>query len=287
MIKCIASDMDGTLLTATQEITAENRDAIKKAQALGVEVIIATGRSYQEARFALDEAEIKCPIICVNGAEVRTAEGKIVSSNPLDKGVAKQVSDVLTKTGNIYYEVYTNEGTFTTDAEKAVSIMVDIVLSANPEHNPEEVLQIAKKRESEGLFQTIKSYDELFEDDRYEIYKLLAFSWESDKLAAAQESLSEIYGIAVSSSGHENLEITSETAQKGIALEAFVNQRNISLLETMAIGDNFNDVSMFKRVGRSVAMENAIEAIKEQCDFVTASNEESGVAKAILEVLRA
>lgn len=49
MIKCIAIDMDGTLLTSTQEITKENREAIKEAQDKGVEVVIATGRAYEEA----------------------------------------------------------------------------------------------------------------------------------------------------------------------------------------------------------------------------------------------
>lgn len=285
MIKCIASDMDGTLLNATHQVTAENIEAIKRAQAEGIEVLIATGRSYQEARFALDEAEIECPIICVNGAEVRTAQGEILSSNPLAKDKARVIANKLSEIENIYYEVYTNEGTFTTDPEKAVSIMVDIVLSANPEHDRDEVYESAKQRLTNGLFHTVESYEPLFTNDRYDICKLLVFSFDEKQLAAARQALTDISGIDVSSSGLENLEITSESAQKGIALEAFVRERNITLLETMAIGDNYNDLSMLTRVGRSVAMGNAMDDIKAQCDFVTASNEESGVAKAIFEVL--
>jgi Cof subfamily protein (haloacid dehalogenase superfamily) len=284
MIKCIASDMDGTLLTATQKITDKNIEAIKAAQEKGVEVVIATGRSYFEASFVLEEAGISCPIICANGAEVRAADGKVVSSNPLDKDLAKKAAYILIQ-NNVYFEVYTNQGTYTVDEDRGVSIIVDIFLSGNPEADIDEVTKAAEERFKKGLVHKVNSYDELFNHEEHQIYKLLAFSFEPDFLASAKEDLLQLEGMAVSSSGDENLELTSVNAQKGIALEAFVKEKGISLLETMAIGDNYNDLSMFKRAGRSVAMGNADEIIKAQCDAVTSTNEDSGVAKAIWEVL--
>lgn len=285
MIKCIASDMDGTLLTATQKITPENLEAIKAAQEKGVEVVIATGRSYFEASFVLDEAGISCPIICANGAEVRAPDGKVVSSSPLDKVLAKKAAYILVQ-NNVYFEVYTNQGTYTIDEDRGVSIIVDIFLSGNPEADIDEVTKAAEERFIKGLVHKVNSYDELFNSDEHQIYKLLAFSFEPDFLVSAKEDLLKLEGMAVSSSGDENLELTSVNAQKGIALEAFVKEKGISLLETMAIGDNYNDLSMFKRAGRSVAMGNADDIIKAQCDVVTSANEESGVAKAIWEVLK-
>lgn len=284
MIKCIASDMDGTLLTATQKITDKNIEAIKAAQEKGVEVVIATGRSYFEASFVLEEAGISCPIICANGAEVRATDGKVVSSNPLDKALAKKAAYILIQ-NNVYFEVYTNQGTYTVDEDRGVSIIVDIFLSGNPEADIDEVTNAAEERFKKGLVHKVNSYDELFNHEEHQIYKLLAFSFEPDFLASAKEDLLQLEGMAVSSSGDENLELTSVDAQKGIALEAFVKEKGISLLETMAIGDNYNDLSMFKRAGRSVAMGNADEIIKAQCDAVTSTNEDSGVAKAIAEVL--
>ena len=53
----------------------------------------------------------------------------------------------------------------------------------------------------------------------------------------------------------------------------------------MAIGDNLNDESMLERAGKSVAMGNASYYIKSLCDEITDTNEESGVGKAILDVL--
>ena len=48
--------------------------------------------------------------------------------------------------------------------------------------------------------------------------------------------------------------------------------------DTIAIGDDFNDLDMFKVVGYSVAMENASENIKKVVDEITLSNDEDGVA---------
>lgn len=284
MIKCIASDMDGTLLNSSQQISVENKKAILKAQAQGIEFVVATGRSYQEATYVLAQAGLTCPVICVNGAEVRSKAGEVLSATPIDKQLAKDAAARLTEK-DVYFEVYTNQGAFTTDMDKAISILVDIVMSANPEVNKEAVIEVAGARLRDGLIHTIEDYELLFGDEDYQIYKLLAFSFDKDRLESAKESLSELDGLAVSTSGHDNLEITNEQAQKGIALESFVKGKGIDLTETMAIGDNYNDVSMLEKAGRSVAMGNADYYIKSLCDVITDTNEESGVAKAILEVI--
>lgn len=284
MIKCIATDMDGTLLNSVQQISLANKEAILKAQSQGVEVVVATGRSYQEATYVLTEAGLTCPVICVNGAEVRSKEGDVLSATPIGKPLAREVEARLTEK-DVYFEVYTNQGAFTLDPDKAVSILVDIVMSANPEANQAEIIEAAGARIRDGLIQTIEDYELLFANNQYQIYKFLVFSFDGEKLQAANQALADIEELAIASSGHENIEITHRGAQKGIALESFVKERGIDLAETMAIGDNYNDVSMFEKAGRSVAMGNANYEIKSLCDVITDTNVESGVAKAILEVI--
>jgi Cof subfamily protein (haloacid dehalogenase superfamily) len=281
MIKCMATDMDGTLLDSiSKKITSENRQAIVEAQSQGLEVVIATGRSYDEVNYLLEESGIKCPLILVNGAETRSKDGKVSSTNPLTKDQALEIAKILSDNG-IYFEVYTDQGKFTLDREKSVEIILNIVASANDHANVEEAKKFARERASR--IKEIASYDQLFDD---QVYKFLAFSFDDSELAAAAKKLEGVADIAVSSSGHSNMEITHSHAQKGVALEKFVASRGISLEETMAVGDSYNDASMFERVGRSVAMGNADEGIKAKCDFVTATNDESGVAKAIWEVLQ-
>jgi Cof subfamily protein (haloacid dehalogenase superfamily) len=284
MIKCIATDMDGTLLNSLQEISAENKQAILRAQAQGIEVVVATGRSYKQACYALEQAGLICPVICVNGAEVRSNDGGVISSVTIDKETARRIVDKLDES-DVYYEIYTSKGTFTVDVQKAMATITDIILSANPQADLEQVREAAEKWVSEGRVKPVESYQVLFEEEDCKILKFLAFSFAGNSLTTARARLEGLPDLEISSSGHENLEITHKDAQKGIALEAFVKAKGIELSETMAIGDNLNDVSMLTRVGRSVAMGNAGEYIKSICDVVTATNEESGVGKAILEIL--
>lgn len=286
MIKMIATDMDGTLLNASQVISEGNKQAILEAQSKGVQVVIATGRNYQEASFVLKQAGLSCPMVCVNGAEVRTDEGELISANAIAAIEAKVTAMKLMEHG-VYFEVYTNKGAFTNDKEKSLAVLVDIFMSANSDIDINEVMNAAEARFEQGLVHVVDDYEKLLSDEETKIYKFLAFSLEVEKLAEVRDALENMETIVVSSSGHENLEITSLDAQKGIALEAFATSQGITLKETMAIGDNYNDLSMFKRAGRSVAMGNASDVIKAQCDYTTASNVEDGVAQAIYEVLKA
>lgn len=274
--------MDGTLLTSTQEITEENREAIKYAQSKGVEVVIATGRAYEEAGDLLKDAGIITPMICANGAEIRTNEHIIVDTNPLSKELAREIAEILHK-HQVYYEVYTNRGTYTVDKTVARSLIMDIFTVSGHIKNMEEIKQAAEERLA--VIHQLDSYEELFEDDDQIIYKLLAFHFDPIVLSNVREELTELVDVAISASGKENLEITSVHAQKGIALEKFADARGIPLVETMAIGDNYNDVSMFQKAGRAVAMGNAVEDIQRQCHFVTGTNEESGVGQAIRKAL--
>ncbi|WP_367946567.1 Cof-type HAD-IIB family hydrolase [Bacillus sp. V59.32b] len=284
LVKFIASDMDGTLLNKEQKVSKENKDAIERARKEGVEVIIATGRSYQEARYALDEANIECPVICVNGAVVYTKDGAIAASNPMNPDTVKSVIRYLEGIG-IYFEVYTSDGTYTKNYEKSMATLVDILLTANPDLDPIKVTEQARERVTVSQIKSIEDYEKLFSIRELEYYKFLIFSNDFQKLGDAASGLKENTTLAVSSSGRENLEVTNRDAQKGIALERYVKDRGGSLSDTMAIGDNFNDVSMLERVGRSFAMGNAPSEIKNLCDFITDTNDENGVAKAINKVL--
>ncbi|MFD9626197.1 Cof-type HAD-IIB family hydrolase [Peribacillus muralis] len=285
MIKTIAIDMDGTLLNKMQKVTEENKQAIQKAQTEGVEVIIATGRSYVEARFALDEAGIDCPVISVNGAAVFTEDGKIATSNPMSAVTAKMVAEFLEEHG-IYFEIYTSQGIYSKDYENAISVLVDIFVTANPELGPERMRKFAEERLQLGQVTSISDYSELFSRSNVEYYKILSFSKDVQLLNQVASELNGQGEVTVTSSGRENVEIMSTAAQKGTALETYVKEKSGSMQETMAIGDNYNDVSMFERVGLSVAMGNAPLDIQKLCDEVTGKNDESGVAQAILKVLK-
>jgi len=284
MIKCIATDMDGTLVRADQSISKENIEAIKRAQQAGIEVVVATGRSYEEAMFPLKSAGIVCPVICMNGSEVRDQNGYIETSIPLDVDTYRNIHHILQEQ-DMYYELYTNQGTFSNDYEKSLSVISDILMSAGHKATYEEIVEGVKERFERGGIKLVQSYEELLQKDQIQLLKLLIFSLDKEKLQETEQRLQQFSNLAVSSSGHQNLEVTNIKAQKGVALEEFVKQKGISLKETMAMGDSYNDISMFERVGFAVAMGNAPQDIKEMCHYITDHNENHGVAKAIYKVL--
>ena len=285
MITLIATDMDGTLLNEHQEISEANKQAILDAQQQGIEVVVATGRSYEEARYVIEEAGISCEIVCANGAEVRNKQGEIIYQAGIESARAKEIASVLNDTG-IYFEIYTDRGTYTENYDMGVELIVDIFTTANPTVSEEQVRQAARERFEKGHIKLVEDYGVLFEDDSQLVYKFLVFSFDEKQLAEANEKLNELSGIAVSSSGKENIEVNSIEAQKGVALEKLLKDKGLSPENSMAMGDNLNDLSMMKVVGRPVAMGNALDQIKEFCPFITATNKEDGVAKAIQEAIK-
>jgi hydroxymethylpyrimidine pyrophosphatase-like HAD family hydrolase len=83
------------------------------------------------------------------------------------------------------------------------------------------------------------------------------------------------------SGGYNNLEITRAGTNKGIGLHRLAEILGVDPAGTMAIGDSENDLAILKAAGIGVAMGNATDALKAQADYITASNEEDGVACAI------
>lgn len=116
--------------------------------------------------------------------------------------------------------------------------------------------------------------------------KILAFASDLEKIDRAKAEISESQSLAVSSSSRGNIEITHSDAQKGIALEAIAEQLKIPMSDVMAIGDNLNDISMLEKAGYAVAMENGAPEVKEMADYITDTNENSGVGKAIIQALK-
>ncbi|MCZ0701728.1 Cof subfamily protein (haloacid dehalogenase superfamily) [Natronobacillus azotifigens] len=284
-MKVIATDLDGTLLSTTGEISSRNAQAIRKAQEAGITVIVATGRSYHAAHKPLKQAGLTCPIICLNGANIYTENGTITRSIPLSKSVSKEIL-ALCQEHQAYFELYTSRGVFSTDRKDFMKIIVNIILSSHPDVSAEEVEHRAQQRFQEDDFQFTNDFHALLEDQSLEVFKALAFSLEANGLDKIKAPFKDRDEVVVTSSGYDNAEFNHPEAQKGIALQLFLEDKNIDLADVMAIGDNYNDLSMLEIVGRGVAMGNAEQGVKNSCSFETLSNDEDGVAHAIETVLK-
>ncbi|EKU47433.1 Cof-type HAD-IIB family hydrolase [Staphylococcus massiliensis] len=285
MIKLIATDMDGTLLNAAHEITEDNINAIKFAQDNGIPVVIATGRAFYEANGPVQDTALKVPYICLNGAEVRDESFDILHTSSLNHELLQKIRNVL-NAENIYYQVYTNFGIYTEDPERDLEIYMDIARKAGQKGDEAKIRAGIQQRIDNGTLKVVDNYDQIESVPGEIIMKLLAYDADLDKIDRANRLLSESTNLAVSSSSRGNLEITHSDAQKGIALGEIADQLGIDMKHVMAIGDNRNDLSMLNRVGYPVAMNNAVEEVKDAATLVTLTNEESGVAHAIFKLLK-
>lgn len=285
MIKLIATDMDGTLLNAAHEISQENQEAIKFAQEHGITVVIATGRAFYEANTPVAETDLKVPYICLNGAEVRDETFNIMSTSHLNHSLVSKITSTLKKK-DIYYQVYTNRGIYTENPQRDLEIYIDIAERAGQKADVEKIENSIQKRIDNGTLKIVDNYDKIEDIPGELIMKILAFDSDLGKIDLVGQELAQSPNLAVSSSSRGNLEITHSDAQKGIALSTIAKQLGIDLKDVMALGDNLNDVSMLERVGYSVAMDNAAPEVKTVAKYVTDSNENSGVGKAIKKFLK-
>lgn len=284
MIKVIASDMDGTLLNSKHQISEGNIKAIKKAKELGVKFIIATGRRYEDVESFIDEHDIECEYILMNGAEYRNSNGEIQETINIDKNKVKVVLEKISKE-NLSTEIYTNKGIYTVNTkEEALEGMVNRLKQFEKVDDNEKALELAKKHSHYVNLNYIENIDEFIESD-IEVRKIITFYDDVELINRVKDELSKVEDIAVLSSFVTNIEVTNIKAQKGFILSKVIKKMGISNDEVMAAGDSFNDYSLFTEFKNAFAMENAIPEIKELANNITDTNDNDGVAKAIYKVL--
>ena len=284
MIKLIASDMDGTLLNEKHKIDKETVVAIKKAEEAGIVFAISTGREYETVESVLKENNIKCQCVLMNGAEYRDEDGNILQEINIEQNTATKIIHMLQEE-KVTARIFTNKGIYTTDTkEEALKEMVYRTLSFDPQLTQEEAIEVAKVQPYFTQLKYISNLDEFLKSDM-EIRKFVAFHNNTELITKMKKIIGKLEGIAVSSSFRDNIEITHITAQKGIILAKVAEKMGFKRDEVLVLGDSFNDYSMFTEFTESVAMGNAIPEIKEIAKYITDTNDNLGVAKAIYKVL--
>lgn len=271
-IKLIALDLDGTLLNSEKQLSEKDRAALAYAAEKGIEIVPATGRFYRGMPSVIRELPFVRYVISVNGAQVYDAEkDKTVcgSEIPWERAVAvmKWLDGV-----DVIYDCYQDGWGRMTQAlyDKAEEYAANI-------HSLKMILELRSP------VPDLKAY--LKERDTG-VQKIQVFFKDMALRAEVLKALpKEFPDLAVTTSIVNNIEINSRDANKGTALEKLAEYLDIPIEQTMAFGDDTNDLTMLKAAGIGVAMGNADEGIKNAADYVTDSCDGSGVAKAIKHFL--
>ncbi|HEY9060168.1 MAG TPA: Cof-type HAD-IIB family hydrolase [Pseudobacteroides sp.] len=271
MSKIIFIDLDGTLLDSGKKISKENKDAIKSAEEKGLKVIICTGKVFRSAKRFAHEAGISGPLISCNGAEIRDiATEKLLYSDFLRKEDCYKVIDICRKE-NIYFHAYINHDMFTEMDE----CPTPLYWRENTEVPEEYRVKI----------EVVSDFKETLKNSSESVSKFLMVSHDPHQLIEVRRLLEEIDTINVMCSEHDNIEVVNKSVSKGTALVFVSEFEKYKGYETVAMGDSENDLSMLLKSQYKVAMGNANEALKNIADFVSVTNDENGVAKAIDNIL--
>lgn len=288
MIKLIASDMDGTLLNNDLVVPEENINAIKEAQKAGIEFMIATGRGINEALPLLEKYHLHPAYITLNGAQVFDENEKVQVELPLNLGVSHQIISTLRKY-KLYFEMVTNQGIFSNSKVQRINNIANLITNLNPDTPFKLAIALSSARLELMKIQYVKDYDELLARPAISIFKIIAFdSNHPNNLISVKEDLLNEFNsqIIITSSSKVNIEINDIHAQKGIALKKYADKKGISSNEIMTLGDNINDTTMIQYAKYSVAMENAVDSIKKIANYITARNDQAGVARAIKKAIQ-
>ncbi len=259
--KLIALDMDGTLLDSNHRVSSRTYRALRLAEEKGVSVVLATGRLYKSAKYYVEKLGLKNPIISSNGALVHDIDGSVLYENLLSYNGLKDSLRIIEDHG-IYYHLYT------TDSVYSKTIKMDMLRKFYSDFQGRLLIKAEK----------FKSYDEIL---GLKFNKIITISDKNEELVALKKDLDRLEEIEVTSSLANNLEIMNRNVSKKTAIEYLAKRLGIEPMEIVTIGDNANDLSMIEYAGLGIAMGNAISKLRSAADYVTDTNNNDGVAKAI------
>mgnify|MGYP000899700863 FL=1 len=271
MIKMIALDLDGTTLNSQGKLPPVVRTALEDAIAADIEVIVATGRVFSAIPKEILEVKGIRYTCSSNGARViDLATNKVIYKNFIAPKAVEDMSVILGRY-NFMYEVFTDGKAY---VEK---VLYDRI--AEMRLSDRHVTYVLNTRQPvEGVLDYMLKKKRSIENIN------INFQDQENRLMM-KEILSEHRNITLTSSFDHNLEIGGKTTSKADAITKMAEMMGIKREEIMAAGDNPNDKAMLEASGLPVAVGNAKDEIKAVAKYITTSNDEGGVAKAIYELV--
>ncbi|QTU82877.1 sugar-phosphatase [Carnobacteriaceae bacterium zg-C25] len=268
MVKLVAIDIDGTLLNSAGVLTDAVKNTLKKASEKGVKVVLATGRPLKGVEALLKELDLVGGdqyVITYNGSLVQTTDGTKVIK---EYGLSLETFNEVNALANDYdVSFYAADRSYLYTTQRDIGIYV--AYESNLVKMPIRVRTLEEVQNSQLSIQKM-----MFADDPQKI---------DDVVAKLPEWFTQKYFTVKSTPFY--LEILHKEANKGNALKALCEHLNIPLSDVMAIGDNHNDMDMIVIAGESVAMGNAVEAIKLAAKHQTTSHNEDGVAHIVSKIV--
>lgn len=262
-IKLITIDIDDTLVNTAKQVTPRVKTALQEATAQGVKVVLTTGRPLPGVQEYLDELGLNHQddqyAITYNGGVVQTTNGEELGGKELAYSDYLRLREVADELG-AYLQVETIDAAYTSAKEINYWASRENFLIKMP--------------------LIIKPVDEMDPNDHYVKFMFIGDEADIDSWRdALPADVKEAYYIVKSTPQH--LEFMHKDATKGSGLLTLVAKLGIDRSETMALGDQQNDVTMIEAAGLGVAMGNAVPEVKAVADVETTTQNTDGVGVAV------
>ena len=274
-IRLLAIDIDGTLLDPQFQISAANIDALRRAHAANVEIVLGTGRRHAFALPIAAELGFDLWLITSNGAVTKSSGGELFHRDLLPVATARRLVQQMDRfRGQLVL-------TFDKDDEKGALVV---------ERMDELTHSIQRWLEKNlHVIDFVVPIERALVTDPIQAMfcGTVANMREAIEQLAASEVAKDVT-VLRTQYDHRDLcivDVLNQGCSKGHALARWAAHRGYRREEVMAIGDNYNDLEMLEFAGVPVVMGNASPEMKQNGWRVTLGNDQSGVAAAIDELI--
>lgn len=277
-IKLVASDLDGTIISENNFIPEENLKAINKMNKNNIDFAICTGKAYSISKNLCAKCDATYGIFS-NGSQIynlKTGEQIYNSTIPFED---LKVCFDLAKKYNLHVHAYSDTQLVTEKLEYLD--LRNFKLQKNPGFKfvvVSNVLDYIQKNNL-NIYQFVISSKEPLSYLQAEIL-------ENTHVSVAKISKTGKYKDLILNKEYEYLSVIPFNTNKSQGLEILRNYLSINKNETMAIGDNLNDVEMLKNSGVGVAVANAYSELKDVASYTTQNTvAEGGFAEAVYKFI--
>ena len=289
MYKLITIDLDGTLLNRYGEVTEYTKNIIKQVTQKGILVVLASGRISESVLTIAKEIGANKYYISGNGSVLYDMKkNEILYENYLNKEKVLEIIELCEK-NSIYYNIYTESSVI------AKSLNYNVAF-----YNYENTKKSSDKKTEINIVEDVYDYVKKLNTNKFlkmticdeskivfsSILRKLKNISNIDVLEVSHMSQKKIKaGTNEISVGYYYTEVSSKNVDKWYAIEEIMKLENIEQEEVMSFGDNNNDILMIKNAGLGIAMGHSNEQVKKVANFITKTNDEDGVAKALENIV--
>ena len=260
-IKLIVSDIDGTIVSNKNEVGDLTKQLVRKLKNRNILLSFASQRVHSSIVPIAEELDVSIPFISLNGSLIQDKDNKIIlNRSVIDR---KYVEKALRLAEKYYLKIalcYNDRIVYTEDN----SVVKDFMTR----------------------FGTTYSLVDSYEDYLDNVLEIIMTGNDRNNMREVQRKMRLPFGMYLkvkyfrsqSFQGVYNIEITRKGISKNTGLKILSKHLKLKKEEVMVFGDWYNDKDLFEFGGTNIALDNAVDELKDMADYITdKSNEDDGI----------